>query len=56
MILRTLVLLAVVATGIPARAEDTNPLVGTWRVVSFERQMSKRKPFHRGLAGTRWAS
>jgi hypothetical protein len=39
MIGRTLVLLtAIAATGVPARAEDTNPLVGTWRIVSFERE------------------
>jgi hypothetical protein len=37
MIKQTFALLALVATGLPARAED-NPLVGTWRLVSFDRE------------------
>jgi hypothetical protein len=52
MIVRTLVLLAaIVATGVPARAEDTNPLVGTWRVVSFERQIVETKAISQGYGG-----
>jgi hypothetical protein len=51
-ILRTLViLLAIMATGIPARAEDTNPLVGTWRIVSFERENVDTKAVSKGFGG-----
>jgi hypothetical protein len=43
MIGRILVLLAaIVATGVPVRAEN-NPLVGTWRLVSFDREIVATK-------------
>jgi hypothetical protein len=52
MIVRTLViLLAIVATGMPARTEDNNPLVGTWRLVSFERQNVDTKAVSQGFGG-----
>jgi hypothetical protein len=51
MIGRTLVLLAlIVATGVPAQAED-NPLVGTWRIVSFERENVDTKAVSKGFGG-----
>jgi hypothetical protein len=44
MIVRTLViLLMIVATGIPAGAQNPSPIVGTWRVVSFEREVLETK-------------
>jgi hypothetical protein len=46
-----LILLAIVATGMPARAEDNNPLVGTWRLVSFERQNVDTKAVSQGFGG-----
>jgi hypothetical protein len=52
MIGRTLVLLtAIAATGVPARAEDTNPLVGTWRIVSFQRENVDTKAVSAGFGG-----
>jgi hypothetical protein len=51
MIGRTLVLLAAIgATTIPARAED-NPLVGTWRIVSFDRENVDTKAVSKGFGG-----
>jgi hypothetical protein len=51
MVGRILFLLAVIAaTGVPARAED-NPLVGTWRLVSFERQNVDTKAVSQGFGG-----
>jgi hypothetical protein len=51
MIGRTLILLAaIVATGVPARAED-NPLVGTWRIVSFERENVDTKAVSQAFGG-----
>jgi hypothetical protein len=48
---QTLILLAAIAaTGVPARAED-NPLVGTWRLVSFERQNVDTKAVSQGYGG-----
>jgi hypothetical protein len=52
MIVRTLViLLAIVATGIPARAQNPSPIVGTWRVVSFEREIVETKAVSQGFGG-----
>jgi hypothetical protein len=53
-IARTLViLLAIVATGIPAGAQNPNPspIVGTWRVVSFEREVVETKAVSQGFGG-----
>ena len=51
MIGRTLVLLAaIVATGVPAQAAD-NTLVGTWRIVSFERENVDTKAMSKGFGG-----
>jgi hypothetical protein len=51
MIGRTLVLLAaILATGVPARAAD-NPLVGTWRIASFEREIVETKAVSQGFGG-----
>ena len=52
MIVRALViLLAIVATGIPAGAQDPSPIVGTWRVVSFEREVLETKAISKGFGG-----
>jgi hypothetical protein len=51
-IVRTLViLLAIVATGIPAQAQNPSPIVGTWRVVSFEREVLDTKAKSQGFGG-----
>jgi Lipocalin-like domain len=51
MIGRTLVLLAaIVATGVPVRAEN-NPLVGTWRLVSFDREIVATKEVVHAFGG-----
>jgi hypothetical protein len=47
-----LVLLAVVvATEVPVRAEDANPLVGTWRLVSFDREIVATKEVVHAFGG-----
>ena len=52
MIVRTLViLLAIVATGIPAGAQSTSPVVGTWRVVSYDREVVETKAISHGFGG-----
>jgi hypothetical protein len=52
MIVRALViLLAIVATGIPARAQNPSPIVGTWRVVSYEREILETKAITKGFGG-----
>jgi hypothetical protein len=52
MTVRTLAILltAIVATGVSARAED-NPLVGTWRIVSYEREIVDTKAVSKGFGG-----
>jgi hypothetical protein len=51
MIGRTFVLLAaIVATGVPVRAED-NPLVGTWRLISFDREIVATKEVVHAFGG-----
>jgi hypothetical protein len=51
MIGRTLVLLAAItATGVSARAGD-NPLVGTWRLVSFDREIVATKELVHAFGG-----
>jgi hypothetical protein len=51
MIGRTFVLLtAIVATGVPVRAEN-NPLVGTWRLVSFDREIVATKEVVHAFGG-----
>jgi hypothetical protein len=52
MIVRTLViLLTIVATGIPAGAQSTSPIVGTWRVVSYDREVVETKAISHGFGG-----
>jgi hypothetical protein len=52
MIARTLViLLAIVAAGIPAGAQTPSPIVGTWRVVSFDREIVETKAVSQGFGG-----
>jgi hypothetical protein len=52
MIVRTLfLLLAIVVTGIPARAQNPSPIVGTWRVVSYEREVVETKAVSQGFGG-----
>jgi CubicO group peptidase (beta-lactamase class C family) len=52
MIVRILVnLLAIVATGIPAQAQNPSPIVGTWRVVSFEREIVETNAISKGFGG-----
>jgi hypothetical protein len=52
MIVRALViLLAIVATGIPAGAQNPSPIVGTWRVVSFDREIVETKAISHGFGG-----
>jgi hypothetical protein len=51
MVGRTLVLLAaIVATGVPVQAED-NTLVGTWRLVSFDREIVATKEVIHAFGG-----
>jgi hypothetical protein len=50
MIVRTLViLLAIVVTEIPAGAQNPSSIVGTWRVVSFEREIVETKAVSQGF-------
>ena len=52
MIVRALViLLAIVATGIPARAQNPSPIVGTWRLVSWEREIVETKAVSQSFGG-----
>jgi hypothetical protein len=52
MIVRALVILvAIVATGIPAGAQNPSSIVGTWRVVSFEREIVETKAVSQGFGG-----
>lgn len=52
MIVRTLViLLTIVATGIPAGAQSTSRIVGTWRVVSYDREVVETKAISHGFGG-----
>jgi hypothetical protein len=52
MIVRILAfLLAIVATGIPAGAQTPSSIVGTWRVLSFEREVLETKAVSQGFGG-----
>jgi hypothetical protein len=52
MIVRILAfLLAILVTGIPAGAQTPSPIVGTWRVLSFEREVLETKAVSHGFGG-----
>ena len=52
MIVRTLViLLAIVAIGIPAGAQTPSPIVGTWRLISFDREVMETKAVSHAFGG-----
>ena len=52
MIVRMLIiLLTIVAAGIPARAQNPSSIVGTWRVVSYDREVVETKAVSHGFGG-----
>jgi hypothetical protein len=45
------ILMAIVATGIPAGAQNPSPIVGTWRLVSFDREIVGTKEVVHAFGG-----
>jgi hypothetical protein len=53
MIVRMLgILLTITAAGIPARAQNPSPIVGTWRLVSDDDEIVETKVITHGFGGT----
>src|SRR5690348_7805442 len=47
-----LVALMIAASGIPARAQNSNPIAGTWRLVSVSDEVVETKAVTQGFGGT----